>query len=347
MAEWEVTATLRNMIQNIYSRSSVTEYHGYTLMYTVLEKIVKRDELKQFIESSDIASAIRSLPYKPLGLYLSKLLTTSISLEKVDKILGKYLTDMTTYIYSSTPLKHYKVIVDIEKPYDLLNLCIMYTNIREGRRAYPLFPGGIIYTKNIEVRDKNDIIDIMKKLELIHKLEQIVKEGGTPDLIFLKGFVELKKIYFLIQDIALKKVYGLIYDYSLIKGLSSLPKKSIEQVTVSPFFVDKEIIDWMVRESSSTKDIIRYFVKQDPVLENIYRTLSTFIRGFTALDFSHVIYLATTTNNLIKPYTPQPCIRALLVIRGEVIFARLSIMSMLNLVDKDLVKSLINEWWIP
>ena len=337
---------LEKLVQSIYSRSFITEYYGYTLMYIILEKIVKRDELKQFIESKDITSAIRSLPYKPLGVYLSKLLTTSISLEKIDKVLEEYLTDMITYVYSNMPLKHYKVVTDIEKPYDLLNLCIMYTNIREGKRACPLFPGGIIYAKNIVAKDKNDIVVIMRKLGFTRKLEQIVKEDGTPDLIFLKGFEELKKIYFLIEDIALKKVYGLIYDYSLVKGLSSLPKESIEQITVSPFFVDKEIIDWVARESSNTKDIIRHFVKQDPVLENIYRTLSTFIRGFTALDFSHVIHLAVTTNNLIKPYTSQPCIRALLVIRGEVIFARLSIMSLLNLVERDLVKNLINEWWI-
>ncbi|WFO75522.1 hypothetical protein J4526_01080 [Desulfurococcaceae archaeon MEX13E-LK6-19] len=309
-------------------------------------KILKRDEFEHFIESHDLISAIKSIAYKPIGSYLGKLTVIGISLENIDKVLEEYTRDTLLFVYDNTPTHHKQVLYDIEKPYDLMNLSIMYSSLREGNKAVPVFPAGTIYVGGKKVEDEKDILEIVRELGLTQKLEAHIIEQARPEVLILKGFEVLQKIYFKLKDNVLKRIYGLIYDYALVRSISALGREYVEQISVNPILISREVIDLIGREKVSYESIIESVVKHDDILKSIYSDVSMLARGFTALDYTHAINMLVSSSNTIMPGTPHPYIRALLLVRAESIFMRLSILALLGYVEKDLVKNIINRWWI-
>lgn len=315
-----------------------------TLMYSIIGRVLKRDELEQFIASHDISSAIKTIAYKPLGLYLSHLITVGITLENISKSIDEYVRDTMLIIYRNTPRSYRGVIYSLEKPYDLVNLSIMYSNLRGGNRATPLFPAGVLYAYGRKAEKNEDLLGLIKELGLSQRLGVYVVEQEKVETLILKGFEVAQKTFYRVKDPVLRRIYGLIYDYTLLRSIIALGKEHAKNITVNPFYINKDVITSISGEDYTAA--IEKAIRHIGLLNNIYSDVSRVVKGLAALDYTHILSLAVESTDLILPNTLHPYVRALLLVRAEALLFKLAVLSVLGYNEKNTVKNIISKWWI-
>jgi len=297
------------------------------------------------LESHEIESAIDSVANKPLGKHLATVMRVyGKDPSTLMKGLDDYLRYMINYILSITPEEYVKDVLSIERLYDILNITLTYMLSLEKKEMHALFPGGLLYLKVYELKEKS-IKDLLKITGLHTYLESYVVERISPIEFLARLFTIFKLWREKLLRTRLKKIYSIIYDYMLVRLAYTLGEDFIRRIQVQPYMLSQSDLESIAREKS-IEDTVNTISRAYPLLAEIIRSLNKMIKHTVLLDYSHILHLAHESNNLLDPFSPDIYVRAIILIRAENVFTRLSILSIIHKLESEYLKEMLNKWWV-